>query len=182
MFECSRQPKGAYNIMAIDEDKEAYNHVVRILLDAAIDSPIDLLLRANNCTSIARLRHLIKKPGLHRLSEIFRLNDDQYEDLLAIKSYINLTYNNGHPDITTRTLGSFDTFFDNTFDAANPITYDERKANASRERPRRHEYGDEVGKICTDAHNQDTSMVAPPITILVASSRPLDHPRRYRQR
>ena len=102
MFECSRQLKGVYNIMTIDESDEAYNHVVRVLLDAAIDSPIDLLLCADNCTSIAaRLRHLINQPGLHERSELFRLNEEQYEDLLVIESYINWTYNNGHSDITT---------------------------------------------------------------------------------
>ena len=56
MFACSRQPRGVSNIMAIDESKEAYNHVVRVLLEAAVDSPTDLLLRADNCASIARLR------------------------------------------------------------------------------------------------------------------------------
>ena len=78
MLECSRQPKGVYNIMAIDESEEAYNHVVRVLLDAVIDSPIDLLLRADNCTSIARLRQLIKIPGLlglFALSHKFRLDE-----------------------------------------------------------------------------------------------------------
>ena len=126
--------------MAIDESKEAYNHVVRVLLDAAIDSPVDLLLCVDNCTSIARLRQLIKikKPVLRRLSHKFRLNDDQYEDLLAIKSYISWTYNTGHSDITTWTHGSFDMFFDNTFDVNNPIMYDRRKAAASRGRPRHH--------------------------------------------
>ena len=54
--------------MAIDESEEAYNHVVRVILDAAIYSLIDLLVRADNCTSIARLRQLIKQPELHRLS------------------------------------------------------------------------------------------------------------------
>ena len=80
MFACSRQPNGVSNIMAIDESDEVYNHIVRVLLDAAIDSLIDLLLCADNCTSIARLRQLIKIPGL---------NEEQYKDLLAIESYIN---------------------------------------------------------------------------------------------
>ena len=89
MFACSRQLNSVSslsNIMAVDESKEAYIHVVRVLLDAAIDSPIDLLLRADNCTSIARLRQLIKVPGLHERSELFRLNEEQHEDLLAIES------------------------------------------------------------------------------------------------
>ena len=120
MFECSRLPKGVSSIMAIDESEEAYNHVVRVLLDAAIDSPMDLLLRADNFTSIARLRQLIKFPGLLGLSNKFRLNDDQYEDLLAIESYINWGHNAGHSDITTRTRGCFDHFFENTYDVNNP--------------------------------------------------------------
>ena len=74
--------------MAIDESKVAYNHIVRVLLDATINSSVDLFFCADNCTSIARLRQLIKKPGLQGLSNKFRLNDDQYEDLLAIESYI----------------------------------------------------------------------------------------------
>ena len=128
MFECFSEPNGGYSIMAIDESKEAYIHVVRVLLDAAIDSPIDLLLRADNCTSIDRLRHLINQPGLHERPELLRLNDDQYKDLLAIESYINWTYNNGHSDITTRTRETFERFSDNTFDATNPIMYDEHRS------------------------------------------------------
>jgi hypothetical protein len=94
---------------------------VRVLLDAAIDSPIDLLLRADNCTSIARLRQLIKIPGLLERAEQHGLNTDQYDDLRAIESYINWTYNNGHSDITTQTRGSFDHFFDRVYDVNNPI-------------------------------------------------------------
>ena len=113
MLECSRQPIGVSNIMAIDESDEAYNHVVRVVLDAAINSPIDLLLRADNCTSIARLRQLIKIPGLHERSELFRLNEDHEKDLQVIGSYINWAHNAGHSDITTRTRGSFNHFFEN---------------------------------------------------------------------
>ena len=121
MFECFSEPVVVYSIMAIDESKEAYNHVVRVLLNAAIESPVDLLLRAGNCTSVAMLTQLIKKPGLRRLSRRFGLDGDQYEDLLALESFINWTINAGHLDITTRTRGNFDTFIDTTFDANNPI-------------------------------------------------------------
>ena len=100
MFACSRQPSGVSNIMAIDESEEAYNHVVRVLLDAAIDSAIGLLLRAGNCTSIARSRQLIKIPRLHERAEKHGLNADQYEDLQAIGSYINWAHNEGHSDNT----------------------------------------------------------------------------------
>ena len=112
MFACSRQLSSISNIMAIDESKEAYIRVVRELLDATVDSPIDLLLRADNCTSIARLRQLIKIPGLHDCAVKHRLNVDQYEDLQAIGSYIYWAHDEGHSDITTRTHGCFNTFFD----------------------------------------------------------------------
>ena len=91
MFACSRQPSGVSNIMAIDESKEAYNHVVRVLLDAAIDSPINLLLRADNCTSIARLRQLIKIPGLHERSELFRGRHNP-----ECSAYLAISYGLGH--------------------------------------------------------------------------------------
>ena len=32
-----------------------YNHIVRALLDAPIDSPVDSVLRDENCTSIGRI-------------------------------------------------------------------------------------------------------------------------------
>ena len=50
--------------MAPDNSEEAYLHVLRVLLDAAIDTPVDLLLRGDNVTSLQRLRQLVKKPGL----------------------------------------------------------------------------------------------------------------------
>ena len=129
MFECFSEPVGGYSIMAIDEREEVYNHIVRVLLDAAINSPVDLLLRADNCTSIERLRQLIKKPCLRRLSRRFGLDNDQYKDLLALESYINWTNNAGHSDITTRTRDNFNTFIGVTFDAGNLING--RKAAAS---------------------------------------------------
>ena len=101
LFKCSRLPKGVSNIMSIDESEDVYNHVARVLLDAAIDSPIDLLLRADNCTSIARLRQLIKIPGLLELSNEYRLNKEQYEDLQAIESYINWAVGGGQERIST---------------------------------------------------------------------------------
>ena len=54
MFECFSEPVGGYPIMALDETEEAYNHThtVRVLLDAAIDSPFDLLLRADNSLTL----------------------------------------------------------------------------------------------------------------------------------
>ena len=89
------------------EEMEAYNNFVRVLLEATIDSPIDLLLRDANCTSIAGLRQLIiiKKPGLLRLSRRFGLSDGQYEDRLALESYNIWTDYAGQFDITTSPRG-----------------------------------------------------------------------------
>ena len=87
MFECFSEPVGGYSIMAIDESEEAYNHIVRVLLDAAINSPVDLLLRADNCTFIARLRQLIKKPGLRRLSRRFALKMINMRIFLLLSPY-----------------------------------------------------------------------------------------------
>ena len=84
-------------------------------------SPASRFRMRIHLSSIARLRQLIKMPGLLGLSNKFRLNDDQYEDLLAIESYINWTHNTGHSNITTRTHGSFNTFIEQTFDVNNPI-------------------------------------------------------------
>ena len=117
--------------MAIDESKEAYNHVVRVLLEAAVDSPTNLLLRADNCTSIARLRQLIKIPGLLESAERHGLNTDQYDDLRAIKSYINWAHNEDHSDITTRGRGSFDHFFEHVYDVTNPTIADEEGIDPS---------------------------------------------------
>ena len=62
------------------------------------------------------MRQLIKIPGLHDRAELFRLKEEQYEDLQAIESYINWAHNVGHSDITTRIRGSFDHFFENVYD------------------------------------------------------------------
>ena len=44
MFECFSEHMGGCIITAIDESKEqAHNHILRVLLDAASDSPVDLL-------------------------------------------------------------------------------------------------------------------------------------------
>ena len=61
--------------MALDDSEEAYNYILRVLLGAATDSPVDLLLRADNCTSIERLRQLIKRLGLRKISLRFGLTE-----------------------------------------------------------------------------------------------------------
>ena len=41
-----------------------YEHIVRVLLQAQIDSPMDTLLRDAKVTTLRKLRQYFKKPGL----------------------------------------------------------------------------------------------------------------------
>ena len=41
-----------------------YKHIVRVLLQAEIDTPIDILLWDANVATLRRLRQYLKKPGL----------------------------------------------------------------------------------------------------------------------
>jgi hypothetical protein len=75
-----------------------YSFIVRVLLDAPADSPIDLALRSDNRTDIYRLRDLLRKPGLIlqlRWIDINdaniekRLTEEEYESILALDSYLN---------------------------------------------------------------------------------------------
>ena len=121
------------------------------------------------------MRQLIKIPGFLGLSNKCRLNYDQYEDLLAIESYINWAHNAGHSDITTRTRVCFDTFFDNTYDAVNPIM--ERKEAASKEHPHRPERYGENGEMRTAVSNRDAHMVAPTLDHTVSFIQALRSPK-----
>ena len=41
-----------------------YEHIVRVLLQAEINTPIDILLWDANVTTLCTLRQYLKKPGL----------------------------------------------------------------------------------------------------------------------
>ena len=43
-----------------------YNHIVRELPQAQIDSPIDILLRDAKVTTLRKLRQYLRKPGLEK--------------------------------------------------------------------------------------------------------------------
>ena len=70
---------------------------MRGLLSADIGTPIDILLRSDNVTSLRKLRQLIKKPGLDNKlwkdpndgDKEKELSEEQHEDLLALGSYLN---------------------------------------------------------------------------------------------
>ena len=83
-----------------------YSFIVRVLLDAPADSPIDLALRSDNRTNIHRLRDLLRKPGLIlqlRWKDINdgniekRLTEEEYESILALDSYLNNLQNKYGP-------------------------------------------------------------------------------------
>ena len=83
-----------------------YSFIVRVLLDAPADSPIDLSLRSDNRTNIYRLRDLLRKPGLIlqlRWIDINdaniekRLTEEEYDSILALDSYLNNLQNKYGP-------------------------------------------------------------------------------------
>ena len=73
------------------------DHVVRELLQAQIDSPIDTLLRDAKVTTLCKLRQYLRKPGLATYKwrdskeedKMKDFPDDMQEDLLAIGSYLD---------------------------------------------------------------------------------------------
>lgn len=126
-----------------------YSFIVRVLLDAPADSPIDLALRSDNRTDIYRLRDLLWKPGLIlqlRWIDINdaniekRLTEEEYESILALDSYLNNLQNEYGPieygmyDIINNTTHGCFIEFTLDFDINNPIIYDEDIATVSRDR------------------------------------------------
>ena len=98
LFECPSKSNGDFFILAPEDSTRTYVHIVKVLLDAANGTPIDVLLRGEGITNLLKLRQYIRKPGLpaHGFtwtdpirSNEMHLNPDQCEDLLAIESYIN---------------------------------------------------------------------------------------------
>ena len=74
-----------------------YEHIVRVLLQAEIDSPIYILLQDAEITTLRRLRQYLKKPGLENkqwrdIEDGDTMKDfdgDMKEDLQAIASYLD---------------------------------------------------------------------------------------------
>ena len=126
-----------------------YSFIVRVLLDAPADSPIDLALRSDNRTDIYRLRDLLRKPGLIlqlRWIDINdaniekRLTEEEYDSILALDSYLNNLQNEYGPieygmyDIINNTTRGCFIEFMLEFDINNPIAYDKDIATVSRDR------------------------------------------------
>ena len=91
-----------------------YEHIVKVLLQAEIDSPIYTLLQDADITTLRRLRQYLKKPGLEDkqwrdIEDGDTMKDfsgDMKEDLQAIASYLDWLQNHSGPtdgsvDITT---------------------------------------------------------------------------------
>ena len=139
-----------YTPLSSHDCARLYSFIVRVLLDAPADSPIDLALRSDNRTNMYRLRDLLRKPGLIlqlRWKDIDdgniekRLTKEEYESILALDSYLNSLQNTYGPieygmfdivGITTRQ--TFMEFIIMEFSIINPILYDEGIATRSRER------------------------------------------------
>ena len=93
---CSSKSRGDFSIKASDSSKQAYLHIVKVLLDYAIDTPVHLFLWNENVTSHRKLRQLIKKPVLSIRSLMCKnqndgnkekkLTEEQYKELLALVS------------------------------------------------------------------------------------------------
>ena len=55
LFECTSEPNGNFYIMAPEDSNQTYLHIVRVLLDAATDTPIDVLLWGEGITTLLKL-------------------------------------------------------------------------------------------------------------------------------
>ena len=128
--------------MALDSSKQPYLHIVRVLLNAAFDTPVDLLLRNDNVTTLRKLTGLDAKLWKYPndANKEKALTNEQYKELLALESYLNWLQNgfapvqDGHFDIASKTCKDFKHFIGVIFDDANTITYDEQKAAESQKR------------------------------------------------
>ena len=119
LFECPSKPNGDFFILAPEDSTRTYVHIVKVLLDAANGTPIDVLLRGEGITNLLKLRQYIRKPGLpaHGFTwtdpirgDEMHLSSDQCEDILAIESYINWLYNKIDLDIADKTREDFEGF------------------------------------------------------------------------
>lgn len=113
-----------------------YFHIVEDWLDAANqDSPIALALRRGNYTTSRRLDGLIRTPGnIDQLRYILpgetdehELNEEQKEELRAIKPYRNFLQNQHgleKVDITTKSRDDFLDYIGLVYDPTDPTQYD----------------------------------------------------------
>ena len=126
-----------------------YEHIVRVLLQAEIDSPIYILLQDAEITTLRRLRQYLKKPGLENkqwrdIEDGDTMKDfdgDMKEDLQAIASYLDWLQNHfgptdecGYYDYTSKTREDFDVYVGCQFDSTNVDVYNAIKAKESEDR------------------------------------------------
>ena len=130
LFECPSQPNGDFFIMAPEDSTRTYVHIMKVLLDAANGTPIDVLLRGEGITNLLKLRQYIRKPGLPTRGftwtdpirgKEMHLDSSQCDDLLAIESYINWLYNKIDIDISDKTREDFEGFMMWIYDDEKPI-------------------------------------------------------------
>jgi len=157
--------------MASENSRLTYDHIVRVLLDAADGTPIALLLRGEGITNLRSLRQYLRKPGLDKATyedskgDKHELTPEEYQDLSGLQSYLNWLQNNYGPqsdayfDVTTRTRNDYELFWDRVFEGKF-IPYDEQAAvrsKRSRGTPQSH-----VPPPAPDATGQTTAPVPTP--------------------
>ena len=130
--------------MASENSRFTYDHIVKVLLDAADGIPIALLLRGEGITNLCTLRQYLRKPGLD--SATYKDSEgvsqpptaQQYDDLGAPQSYLNWLQNNHSPlsdsyyDVTTKTRDDYELFWGRVYEGQF-IPYDEQQAVRSKQ-------------------------------------------------
>ena len=128
---------------------EVYDHIVKVLLQAEIGSPIHTLLQDADITTLRKLKQYLKKPGLEDLQwrdiddgdTMKDFNDEMKEDLQAMNSYLEWLQNHfgpskecGYYDYTSETREDFDQYVGCHFDPDHPDEYDLVMAKESADR------------------------------------------------
>ena len=139
MFDCLSVPFGGFDDVAPGDSDRSYLHIVRVLLDAATGTPIDVLLQGEGITNILQLQNYLKRPGLadelssweHTLDgESMTLSGIHHKDLTAIGTYLTRIMKNfPHIDITSRTCDDFDLFVGFKSVPKKPTVHDNDKAH-----------------------------------------------------
>ena len=116
-----------------DYQKCAYTHILRELLGNSTHNETLVALDKYGITSLPKLLELIRTPGsiigLRYNGEMLR--EDQYEELLALYSYLNWSQRvygpiaDGVFNIFRTSRNHFDWFISDIYDVSNPIIYSE---------------------------------------------------------
>ena len=160
LFECSSRLNSNFNTMS-----EMYDHLVRVLPDAQKGSPVDVFLQEANCTTLHRLKQIVRKSGLQSIqwtnpytNKKESLTDNQYEELEALSSYLNWLQNGFGPDqdgifdITQKSRDNFESFIGNIFEG-DYIKYNYIKALTSSKR----QANNRAGNVATTIPSSPTT-------------------------